>query len=112
MTSTLQVVLFLVLMSPLAVRGQDDESFNADVFYSHIQGSCHLGEYLCVYDCCYYAWGFRNKCCHYKPWSPCCLNSQVYAATVTSGAPDHHHHEVPTPAQAATHTHVQYPANG
>ena len=91
----------------------EDAGDETNILYHHIQGSCHLGEHLCVYDCCYYNWDGRNRCCHYKPWSPCCAAYGNYHSSVNQWynwkhqVENHHHHPV-VPYVPASHVHVHY----
>ena len=83
-----------------------------NILYHNIVGSCHLGEHLCLYDCCYYAWDGRNRCCHYKPWSPCCVAyGSSHSAVYNYYHQLAHHHHDPSHVHVvpvAAHTHVHY----
>ena len=89
MTSFLKVVLFLALMSPLAVRGEDD-SFTAQVYYNRTPGLCHLGQYRCLYGCCFLPFDFRRRCCTSKSNSPCCWGFKNSGSTLLTGVPSNY----------------------
>ena len=78
----------------------------------NIVGSCHLGEHLCAYDCCYYLWDTRQKCCENKLWSPCCAAYRTYNPYVNqwyNWQQSHTHSNAHSHSIGHAHNHVHQP---